>query len=769
MAISKIQQTQISGSLSFDDSLAANSDLAIQTTLRGDLDALRSQVKRIVGNSSWYEALDGGQDLADIYAVVHAEGNGAAFQGAITTVGSASIGGAFNTVGMSTLNGGIDVESGRLAVADGGAGVTMNGTLAVTGESTLNNSLTVSGLTTLNGGVNFENGLFAISDGAIYATMNSRLYVDGITQFRNTQNFIAGAYITGSSGLNVGDINDPEFHVSLDGTTVIKGYVDINRLHVTGSSGLLVSSMATLDGGVNIESGKLSVPDGGGGVTMNGTLAVTGATTLSSTLSAGASTLASATITGASTIGTTLGVTGMSTLSGGIDVESGRLAVADGGAGVTMNGTLAVTGTGLITGATTLSSSLTVVGATILKEDFTILHPTTGGTTLIFDAVTGNMSVGGQCEVNSYIATNSTITAAGMATLNGGISVESGKLAVANGGDGVTMNGTLAVTGASTLSSTLVVAGTTTLNGAAVLNAGIDVESGRLAVADGGAGVTMNGTLAVTGAASVGGNLTVTGNAQVDGDLLVRGAFTYIETENMKVKDAFIYLATGSAGTSDSGIVLSKGAGSGYDLVLGQDGGAGEVVFAKVVHNSSGDSPVDINAAQLVPAWMSSLKVGSTEGSLSGSLAVSAGGLELTSEVGKTILVSAASDLRLSSNGNGSIVFAAASQTPDASFSATTIVGMLNELRLDVDAAAAGGNTSKANYSSSDFSGNILSFAAQQTLASASHKLVDVYLNGVLMSSGRDLTAISTTSVTFDEAIVTALVAEDIITVAARG
>ena len=570
MAISKIQQTQISGSLSFDDSLAANSDLAIQTTLRGDLDALRSQVKRIVGNSSWYEALDGGQDLADIYAVVHAEGNGAAFQGAITTVGSASIGGAFNTVGMSTLNGGIDVESGRLAVADGGAGVTMNGTLAVTGESTLNNSLTVSGLTTLNGGVNFENGLFAISDGAIYATMNSRLYVDGITQFRNTQNFIAGAFITGSSGLNVGDINDPEFHVSLDGTTVIKGYVDINRLHVTGSSGLLVSSMATLDGGVNIESGKLSVPDGGGGVTMNGTLAVTGATTLSSTLSAGASTLASATITGASTIGTTLGVTGMSTLSGGIDVESGRLAVADGGAGVTMNGTLAVTGTGLITGATTLSSSLTVVGATILKEDFTILHPTTGGTTLIFDAVTGNMSVGGQCEVNSYIATNSTITAAGMATLNGGISVESGKLAVANGGDGVTMNGTLAVTGmstlnggidvesgrlavtdggggvtmngtlavtgASTLSSTLVVAGTTTLNGAAVLNAGIDVESGRLAISNGGGGVTMNGTLGVTGSLTAGSGRFL-GNVLPDADMTYNMGSTTLRWANVYTGD----------------------------------------------------------------------------------------------------------------------------------------------------------------------------------------------------------------------------------------
>ncbi len=236
----------------------------------------------------------------------------------------------------------------------------------------------------------------------------------------------------------------------------------------------------------------------------------------------------------------------------------------------------------------------------------------------------------------------------------------------------------------------------------------------------------------------------------------------------MKVKDAFIYLATGSAGASDSGIILSKGAGSGYDLVMGQDGGAGEVVFAKLAHNASGDTPADINGAELVPAWMSSLKVGSAEGSLSGSLAVSASGVSLSSEAGKDIIVSAASELRIASNGNAALSFASTGQAPTG-FSASTIVGMLNELRSGLTAADAGGNLSKAVYGSSDFSGNILSFAAQQTLASANHKLVDVYLNGVLMSPGRDLTAISTTSVTFDASIVSALMGDDVIAVIARG
>jgi len=106
-------------------------------------------------------------------------------------------------------------------------------------------------------------------------------------------------------------------------------------------------------------------------------------------------------------------------------------------------------------------------------------------------------------------------------------------------------------------------------------------------------------------------------------------------------------------------------------------------------------------------------------------------------------------------------------QVPDASFAATTVVGMLNELRIDLDNASAGGNVSKAAYTGSQVVAGVLSFAGQQTLASANHKLVDVFLNGVLMAPGYDLTAITTTSVTFDGSI--SFIADDVIVVVARG
>jgi hypothetical protein len=341
------------------------------------------------------------------------------------------------------------------------------------------------------------------------------------------------------------------------------------------------------------------------------------------------------------------------------------------------------------------------------------------------------------------------------------------------------MNGTLDVEGAAELNSLaitgsvgLAVAGPADFNGGVTANSiKIDGDTAqRLYIVDADGSMKDEGNLMYDGSKlDIIGNLRVSGDAQVDGNLLVKGAFTYIETTNMKVKDAFIYLATGSAGTSDSGIVLSKGAGASHDLVVGQDGGAGELIFAQVDHNANGDSPADLNGAALVPAWMSSVKFGGIEGSLSGSLAVAEDGISLSSAAGKDIDISASEDLFLSANGNAAISFASASQVPNASFQATTLVGMLNELRIDLDAASAGGNLSKASYGVGSFAGNVLSFAAQATLASADHKLVDVFLNGVLMAPGRDLTAISTTSVTFDGSIVSALTSDDVIVVVSRG
>jgi len=723
MAISKIQQSQISGSLSQDDSLAAGSGLAGKSTLKGDLDALRSQMKRIIGKDSWYSALEGSQDLADIYAAVRMTGANADFQGTLDVTGAATLDSSLSVVGVANLQGLVDV--GGALYVDGAAG--LSGSLAVAGAAALGSSLAVTGV----------------------ADFSDSVYIDG------------SAGITGSLAV---------------GGTLSAGATLLSSVTVSGAT--------ALNGGLTMDTNKFVVADGTGNVTTQGTLGVAGAANFSSTLSAGASTLSSLVVTTNGSIGGTLGVagiaqftnptnfingvfiTGSSGLNVGDDLSVPQFQVERDGSMVVKAASsmqsLSITGSaGLaVSGPATIGSTLGVTGAATFSSTLQA-----GASTLASAGITGNATVGGTLGVTGAVTLSSTLQAgaSSLASLGvAGSSALAGALSVA----GASSLNSLAVTG----SAGLAVASAADFNGGVTANS-IKLDGDvaqRLYIVDSDGSIKDESKLVFDGSdLAIIGGLRVSGNAQVDGDLLVKGAFTYIETENMKVKDAFIYLATGSNGSVDSGLVLSKGAGASHDLILGQDGGAGEVIFAKVAHNSVGDSPADLNGADLVPAWMSSMKLGAVEGSLSGSLAASAAGLSLSSAAGKEIAISAASDLKLAANGNAAISFAAAEQVPNASFAASTVVGMLNELRIDLDNASAGGNVSKAAYSGSQVAAGVLSFAGQQTLASANHKLVDVFLNGVLMAPGYDLTAITTTSVTFHASI--SFIADDVIVVVARG
>ena len=614
MAITRVQQTQISGSLSHDDMLEAGSGLGAKANLKGDLDSLRSQINRIIGGSNWYSALSGSTGLAEIYAAVHMSGVNADFQGTLDVTGAAVLDGTLNVGGAS-----------QFAAVNASGAVALASTLQA-GASTLS-SLTVSGASSL--------AAVGASGAASFA---STVDVIGASTFANASNSFNALSVSGSSGLTV-----------------------------AGSSSLAAvtaSGMGTFNGGINVESGRLAISDGGAGVTMNGTLGVTGASSLSSaTLS---STLG---VMGGATFSSTVGVTGASTFAN-ISNQFNALSVT-GSAGLAVIGPASFSSTVGVTGASTFAN---------VSNQFNAL------------SVTGSagLAVIGPASFSSTVGVTGAISAASPSNV---------------------MNG-LSVTGSNGL--------------------------------------------------SVSSNLSVLGNATVQGDLYVQGTTTYIQTDNMIVKDAFIYLATGSAGTTDSGLVFMKGAGAGFDLIFGQDNGDGEFIFAKQAHNASLDSPSDLHASALVPAWMSVTKIGANEGTLGGSLSMS----------GSNFLVKAESSaqLQLQSAGNAAISFASASQVPDASFAASTVVGMLNELRQDLDGASAGGNLSKVSYAgnSGAISSGVLTFIAQ-SLASADHKLVDVFLNGVMLSPTFDLTAITTSSVTLSSAISSSLVADDVIVVIARG
>ena len=584
MAITRVQQTQISGSLSQDDNLEAGSGLGAKANLKGDLDALRSQIKRIVGGANWYTALSGSQDLADIYAAVHMSGVNADFQGTLDVTGAAVLDGTLSVVGNSVLaSADIGGGFGSSGVTISGAGgIQANGALEVGGASVLSGSLNVLGASQFaavnaSGAVALAStlgvtGLSSLST----ATVSSTLGVMGASTFSSTVG-VTGA-LTAASPSN-----------------------QFNALAISGSTGLSVSSGAT--------------------------------------------------------IGTTLGVTGASSLS-----------------------------------SATLSSTLGVMGGASFASTVAV----TGASTF------ANISN----QFNALSVTGS----AGLAALGP-----------------ASFSSTVGVTGALTAASPSNV---------------------------------MNG-LSVTGSngLSVSSNLSVLGNATVNGDLYVKGTTTYIQTDNMIVKDAFIYLATGSAGTTDSGLVFMKGAGASFDLILGQDNGDGEFIFAKQAHNASLDSPADLNASALVPAWMGVAKIGSYEGTLRGALSSSAGEFSVKAEAGVSLKLTALGDEAFDLAVDGE------QATFDALFTATSIIGAIMEAK---NAASSAGFFQKGTLSSANVAANVLTFSSIGTLSSAVQKNIDVFLNGVLLAPIFDVESVTTTTATLNSAIGGALTVDDVITVCLR-
>ena len=145
MSRTHIQQSQISGSLerldTYDPSLAVVPAEGSSSTLAGDLNDLRKQVNRIIGEGAWSAALAGQQDLSDIYAAVHMSGANADFQGTLDVTGVATFDAAITGSAGLQLAGDLDVNGS----ADFAGAVNLQSTLTVAAAADLNGSLDVAG------------------------------------------------------------------------------------------------------------------------------------------------------------------------------------------------------------------------------------------------------------------------------------------------------------------------------------------------------------------------------------------------------------------------------------------------------------------------------------------------------------------------------------------------------------------------------------------------------------------------------------------------
>lgn len=109
MSVTKVQQTQISGTLvaRVSDSVANANLLKANRNIEDDLNSLRTQVKLIMGTTAWTDNLSGSQDLADIYAAmrVNALTGVADFQDKVYIKDSLFVSGSAIIAGDLTVNG----------------------------------------------------------------------------------------------------------------------------------------------------------------------------------------------------------------------------------------------------------------------------------------------------------------------------------------------------------------------------------------------------------------------------------------------------------------------------------------------------------------------------------------------------------------------------------------------------------------------------------------------------------------------------------------
>jgi len=784
MAFTKVQQAQISGSLSFDDGLSAGSLLASRSTLAGDLDALRSQMKRVLGVSNWYDELDGSQNLSAIYAAVHMDGTKSNFQGAIDVAGvadfdsaayfassvgisgslavaqaasfanGASISGAALDVNADLTANKISIDgdaAGRLYIVDAdgslkdegnlmynGSQLDVIGNFDVSGWADIGGALDVGGIATFDSAISGSAGLEISAGGASItggAAITGDLAVTEDAAIMGDLSTMSDLAVAGNSEL-VGTLAVTG-SVHMLSSARIDGILDVNN--VVSASALKIDGdvaqrlyIVNADGSLKDES-KLTFD--GSALSVDGGLYASGPAGLSGSLQvAGMAGFAQAV-----SMASTLTVTGATTLNGGLSMDSGAFSVQDGTGNVATAGSLSVAGGAQLNG-----------GLTMDTDKFVVANET------------GNTSIAGTLGVLGAAQLGSTLGVTGAVTLSSTLSAGASTLSSLGVTNNATVGGTLGVTGAATFN-----AGATINEAALDVNANLTANkisidgdtAQRLYIVDSDGSMKDEGNLMYDGSKlDIIGGLRVSGNAQVDGDLLVKGAFTYIETTNMKVKDAFIYLATGSNGSVDSGFILSKGAGASYDLVVGQDGGAGELIFAQVAHNAAGDSPADLAGAALVKAWMSGSYYGSVEGTELAHVGISEGKMELKSAAGV--------DLMLVARGDES--FKLADDGDQAQFEAQFGAGV--SIVDAIISAASGGNFKQDSFVPGVVAADTnIAFSSVGTLragavASDAIKKVamDVYLNGVRLSYGDDYIISSTTQLQLK----VATVAEDRIFVA---
>jgi hypothetical protein len=443
----------------------------------------------------------------------------------------------------------------------------------------------------------------------------------------------------------------------------------------------------------------------------------------------------------------TLVVAGTSTLQGvtATTISAGNLQVSG---NITLQGNLdsdvdvAKTLFGSVTNAITLGGGGLVVTAGDLKVGGNDIQASDGTTALTLSSA--NVTVAGDLTV-----TGNNIKASGGTT---SLTLSDADVSVA--GDLTVLGGKITLTNGATIDSET--------NGKLILTEDLVELSGDLKVggndiqaSDGNVNITMTsntlteikGDLQVSGndIKSAGGFTAITldnANVIVAGDLTVNGTTTAINTNNLEIKDSVVGLgfASGTVQQSAGDRGWIGGLAGGDNVAFFYDDSATEFVVSTTTNSATGSLPIPIGSYSNFHAAQISGSIVKAQYGLSGSL---------TQLVDGTSYIVAGSGITIASSSNGQVTIS-------------------NSGMSQVSKGYLAGNSTHISASN-----GIVTFgpagANIGTLSSADDEKLDVFLNGIFMAFGYDISTITQTTFTLDLTIINSLTADDIISIVLRG
>ena len=323
-------------------------------------------------------------------------------------IASALTGKTYNGLTLSSVTNGFTITGGTTP-----ATLTVPSNASVAGTNTGDQTIALTGDITGSGTGTFTTTL--ANSGVTANTYGSSTLIPSITvdakgrvTLASTASIIANAgtltgttlnaTVTGSSLTSVGTITSGTW----SGSTIAVANGGTGVTTSTGSGSVVLNTSPSITsanlttpiiGAATGTSLSLSSTLAAGASTFSSTVNVSGATTLT-TLSAGASTLASATISGNQTVGGTLGVTGATTLSSSLTAGTSTLTSLSVTNNENVGGTLGVTGatslaalttTGAATISNTTNSTSTTTGALIVRGGVGIANDVKIGGTIEID------------------------------------------------------------------------------------------------------------------------------------------------------------------------------------------------------------------------------------------------------------------------------------------------------------------------------------------------------------------------------------------------